>query len=172
MSNKKTRNKTRASVQNSKGDNAANNEMNDKENYARYLDSIDNTISASEQLIESRTFEIASGGLILSLTILSILKDSGSFPTWGIIPSSIIWTTFTLSIILHYWSQFKAKQAAEKNRVKVTEKLKDGCKYNSDELCKDQYDLEKPVRILNKVVAYLLVFGIFLLISFTIICFS
>ena len=55
--------------------------MNDKENYGRYLDSIDNTISASEQLIESRTFEIASGGLILSLTILSILKDSDSFPT-------------------------------------------------------------------------------------------
>ena len=37
------------------------------------LDRIDATINASEDLIESRTFEIAAGSLVLSLTILSLL---------------------------------------------------------------------------------------------------
>lgn len=40
----------------------SNNKFNEQ------LDRLDATIDASEDLIESRTFEIAAGGLVLSLT--------------------------------------------------------------------------------------------------------
>lgn len=135
------------------------------------LDRIDATISASEDLIESRTFEIAAGSLVLSLTILSLLRDSEHFPDWGIYPTITIWVIFTISILLHYWSQFAAKKAALRISEAIREKIRLSEKYDDRELNYLQYQEFRLVNMLNAVTPWLLTIGIILLIAFTCYCF-
>lgn len=135
------------------------------------LDRIDATISASEDLIESRTFEIAAGSLVLSLTILSLLRDSEHFPDWGMYPTTTIWVIFTISILLHYWSQFAARKAALRISETIREKMKLSAKYDDCEL-NDLQDQEfRLVNKLNAITPRLLTIGIILLIAFTCYCF-
>lgn len=135
------------------------------------LDRIDSTIDASEDLIESRTFEIASGGLIVSLTILSLLRDSEHFPDWGMTPTIVIWGIFTLCILLHYASQFLAKHSSEQMSKIIIKKMNNGEKYNHEELNEMQYKKHVYVRILNTLTPILLVIGVISLIVFTSYCF-
>ena len=135
------------------------------------LDRIDATISASEDLIESRTFEIAAGSLVLSLTILSLLRDSEHFPDWGMYPTTTIWVIFTISILLHYWSQFAARKAALRISETIREKMKLSAKYDDCEL-NDLQDQEfRLVNKLNATTPWLLTIGIIMLIAFTCYCF-
>ena len=135
------------------------------------LDRIDATISASEDLIESRTFEIAAGSLVLSLTILSFLRDSEHFPDWGMYPTITIWGIFTMSILLHYWSQFAARKAALRISETIHEKMKLSAKYDDCELNDLQVQEFRLVNKLNAITPWLLTIGIILLIAFTCYCF-
>ena len=143
----------------------------DYEKFNEQLDRLDETIGASEDLIESRTFEIAAGGLTISLTILSLLRDTEYFPENGMILTCIIWGIFTLSILLHYFSQFAAKRSSEKVSAIIHKKIKNREKYDSDELNMIQNQKIRIVCILNKITPFLLSLGIILLISFTCYCF-
>ena len=135
------------------------------------LDRIDATISASEDLIESRTFEIAAGSLVLSLTILSLLRDYEYYPDWGIYPTITIWVIFTISILLHYWSQFAARKAALRTSEAIREKMRRSEKYDDCELNYLQNQEFSLVNKLNAVTPWLLTIGIILLIAFTCYCF-
>ena len=143
----------------------------DYEKFNEQLDRLDETIGASEDLIESRTFEIAAGGLTISLTILSLLRDTEYFPENGMILTCIIWGIFTLSILLHYFSQFAAKRSSEEVSAIIHKKIKNREKYDSDELNMIQNQKIRIVSILNKITPFLLSLGIILLISFTCYCF-
>ena len=68
-----TKHEIKVIIEKAKEDEASNN--NDFKGFNDQLDRLDTTIEASENLIESRTFEIASGGLIASLTILSLFLN-------------------------------------------------------------------------------------------------
>lgn len=151
-------------------DDAANSNP-DFKGFNDQLDRIDATIEASENLIESRTFEIASGGLIVSLTILSLLRDSHHFPEWGMYPTMAIWGIFTLCILAHYWSQFASKRSSERMSRIILKKMKNGEKYDPDELNEKQYEELWFVRILNKITPILLVIGVISLVVFTSYCF-
>lgn len=143
----------------------------DYEKFNEQLDRLDETIGASEDLIESRTFEIAAGGLTVSLTILSLLRDTEYFPENGMILTCIIWGIFTLSILLHYYSQFASKRSSEKMSAIIHKKIQNREKYDCDELNKTQNQKIRIVKILNIITPFLLSIGIILLIGFTCYCF-
>jgi len=143
----------------------------DYNKFNEQLDRIDATISASEDLIESRTFEMAAGSLVLSLTILSLLRESECFPSWGMYPTSIIWAIFTISILLHYWSQFMARKAAIRISETIRKKMKLAEKYDDEELNYLQDQEFRLVNIFNAIIPRLLTIGIVLLIAFTCYCF-
>lgn len=164
-----TKHEIKVIIEKAKVDEASNN--NDFKGFNDQLDRLDTTIEASENLIESRTFEIASGGLIASLTILSLLRDSHHFPEWGMYPTIAIWGIFTLSILVHYWSQFAAKRASERMSGIIMKKMKNGEKYDPDELNEKQDGELWFVRILNRITPILLVIGVISLIVFTSYCF-
>ena len=114
---------------------------------------------------------MAAGSLVLSLTILSLLRESECFPSWGMYPTSIIWAIFTISILLHYWSQFAARKAALRISETIREKMKLSAKYDDCEL-NDLQDQEfRLVNKLNAITPWLLTIGIILLIAFTCYCF-
>ncbi|MBQ2243642.1 MAG: hypothetical protein II318_05440 [Bacteroidales bacterium] len=143
----------------------------DYKKFNEHLDRIDATINASENVIESRTYEIGAGGLVVSLTILSLLRDTEHFPECGMIHTAIIWGLFTLCIILHYLSQFASKCAAEKMSKIIILKIVSNEKYNDDEINKIQREKFLIVRIFNKITPIILIIGIVWLISFTYYCF-
>ena len=109
-------------------------ENQDYKMFNEHLDRMDTTINDSEKLIESRTYEIGAGGLVLSITILSLLRDTEHFPAWGMIPTTIIWGLFTLCIILHYWSHFISKHSAEKMSEFIHQKIQQNERYDDNEL--------------------------------------
>ena len=154
-----------------KEDDDASNRNPDNKGFNDQLDRIDSTIEASEDLIESRTFEIASGGLIVSLTILSLLRDSDHFPDGGMIPTIVIWSIFTLCILLLYASQFLAKHSSEQMSEIIIKKMTNGEKYDHEELNEMQYKKHIYVRILNTLTPILLIIGVISLIVFTSYCF-
>lgn len=164
-----TKHEIKVIIEKAKEDDASND--NDFKGFNDQLDRIDTTIEASENLIENRTFEIASGGLIVSLTILSLLRDSHHFPEWGMYPTIAIWGIFTLSILAHYWSQFASKQSSERMSSIILMKMRNGDKFDPDELNKKQEEELWFVRILNKITPILLVIGVISLIVFTSYCF-
>lgn len=164
-----TKHEIKVIIEKTKEDDTSNND--DFKGFNDQLDRIDTTIESSENLIESRTFEIASGGLIVSLTLLSLLRDSHHFPEWGMYPTIIIWGLFTGCILLHYWSQFAAKRAAERMSGIILKKMKEGEKYDPDVLNEKQNEELWFVQILNKLTPILLVMGVISLIVFTSYCF-
>ena len=146
-------------------------ENQDYKMFNEHLDRMDTTINDSEKLIESRTYEIGAGGLVLSITILSLLRDTEHFPVWGMIPTTIIWGLFTLCIILHYWSQFISKHSAEKISEIIHQKIQQNERYDDKELNAIQEEKFKKVNILNKIIPIILIFGIIALMTFTTYCF-
>ena len=146
-------------------------ENQDYNMFNEHLDRIDATINDSEKLIESRTYERGAGALVVSLTILSLLRDTEHFPEWGMIPTAIIWCLFTLCIILHYWSQFISKHSAEKMSEIIHLKIRQNEKYDDMELNTIQKKIFKKVSILNKIIPRILILGIIALMAFTIYCF-
>ena len=139
--------------------------------FNEHLDRMDATINDSEKLIESRTYEIGAGSLVVSLTVLSLLRDTEHFPAWGMIPTAIIWCLFTLCIILHYWSQFISKHSAEKMSEIIHQKIRQNEKYDDEKLNTIQKRIFKTVSIINKIIPRMLIFGIIVLMAFTIYCF-
>lgn len=146
-------------------------ENQDYKMFNEHLDRMDTTINGSEKLIESRTYEIGAGGLVLSITILSLLRDTEHFPAWGMIPTTIIWGLFTLCIILHYWSQFISKHSAEKISEIIHQKIQQNERYDDKELNAIQEEKFKKVNILNKIIPIILIFCIIALMTFTTYCF-
>lgn len=145
-------------------------ENQDYKKFNEHLDRIDTTINASEKLIESRTYEIGAGGLVVSLTILSFLRDTENFPECGMIHTAIIWGLFTLCIILHYLSQFISKQSGKKISEIILKKMTCNEKYDDVELNKMQREKFLIVRIFNTITPIVLIIGIIWLISFTYYC--
>jgi hypothetical protein len=135
------------------------------------LDRLDATIDASEDLIESRTFEIAAGGLVLSLTILSLLRDTKHFPDWGMYPTAVIWAIFTIGILLNYGSQFVSKNSAIRVSKIIHTKMNRSEVYDEVQLNDMQEKEFKWVKLMNHITNWLLVLGTLLLISFTCYCF-
>ena len=135
------------------------------------LDRLDATIDASEDLIESRTFEIAAGGLVLSLTILSLLRDTKHFHDWGMYPTAVIWAIFTIGILLNYGSQFVSKNSAIRVSKIIHTKMNRSEVYDEVQLNDMQEKEFKSVKLINHITTWLLVLGILLLISFTCYCF-
>ncbi len=146
-------------------------ENQDYKMFNEHLDRTDATINDSEKLIESRTYEIGAGALVVSLTILSLLRDTEHFPAWGMIPTAVIWCLFTLCIILHYWSQFISKHSAEKMSEIIHQKIRQNEKYDDEELNTIQKKIFKTVSIINKIIPIMLILGIIALMAFTIYCF-
>ncbi len=128
------------------------------------------TVDESATMIENRTFEIASGGLVLSLTVLSFLSSKNKLPVGWEWISVLILSLFTISILLHYLSHFVSKHNAELLRDHVGNQIRSGANYNERNLNNVRIKQESFLRILNIVVPIILVASVIVLIVFTSFC--
>ena len=130
------------------------------------------TVDESSTLIENRTYEIASGGLALSLTVLSYLDTKGRVPEgWRWMPI-VIWICFTICIILHYWSHFVSRRSAERTRDKIGKMIREAENYDAERINSVAYKEERYLRIINILTPTFLMLGVIGLISFTSVCIS
>lgn len=81
--------------------------MKSYEEYKAYYALLQQHISDSEDYIEKRTFAIASGGLTLSITILSLLENPQL-----LLLLCIVWGCFTFCLLINLLSHCVAKRQA------------------------------------------------------------
>lgn len=79
--------------------------MESYEEYKAYYALLQQHISDSEDYIEKRTFAIASGGLTLSITILSLLENPQL-----LLLLCIVWGCFTFCLLINLLSHCVAKR--------------------------------------------------------------
>lgn len=128
------------------------------------------TVDESSTMIEDRTFEIASGGLVLSLTVLSFLDTHHRLPEgWGWM-SVVIWIAFTLCILFHFWSHYVSKHSAERTRDRIGEMMRKGEKYDSQKIDDIANTESHLLRVINYLIPLFLILGIIGLVAFTSVC--
>ncbi len=145
----------------------------DMSNYDRLKEdykSKQDTVDESSTMIENRTFEIASGGLVLSLTVLSFLDTHNRLPDGWSWMSIVIWSFFTLCIILHYWSHYASKRSAERTRDQIGKMISQGEEYNAQRINEVAYKDGKCLRVINFLTPLFLMLGVVGLVVFTSVC--
>lgn len=128
------------------------------------------TVDESSTMIENRTFEISSGGLVLSLTVLSFLDTHNRLPEGWSWMSIAIWICFTICIILHYWSHYVSKRSAERTRDKIGLMIREDAKYDAEKINGIANKEERSLRVINILTPLFLMLGVIGLITFTSIC--
>lgn len=128
------------------------------------------TVDESSTMIENRTFEIASGGLVLSLTVLSFLDTHNRLPEGWRWMSVAIWTAFTLCILFHFWSHYVARHSAERTRDQIGEMMRKGEKYDAQRIDDIANKESRLLRFINFLTPLCLMLGIIGLVAFTSVC--
>ncbi len=134
------------------------------------FDSLQKTIDDGNTIIENRHFEISAGGLVLSLTILSLLSSLNKLPSNYEWVSILIWSFFTISILLHYFSQFISVCSARKLQNNVAEMIRKNQKYDDIELGLKYNEAQKGLRVVNVLTFVFMLLGILGLTVYTGVC--
>lgn len=140
---------------------------NDLNNYAQEYDRLEAIRSSSEDLREERTFDIASGGLVLSVGIFTYLTANGKvLPCkWMIIATMI---SFGMAIVLNYLSHYASVKMAEKCINTVNDNQDKDVPYNSKRLQARYSKYSLPVDIMNCIVLACTLLGIVLIVVYAI----
>lgn len=134
------------------------------------IDKLLQTIHDGQSIIESRNYEIAAGGLALSLTVLSLSYSLGKLPVgseWAVVS---IWGVFTLCILIHYISQHLSVRILSKLRDNIADLIHNRAEYNEDAIASMYRDESRILRAANKLNAVLLVIGILALTFYASYC--
>ena len=126
--------------------------------YDKEYDRLENIRSASEDLREERTFDIASGGLALSIGIFVYLtaNEKPLQCKWIII---LVMICFGLAIVLNYISHYESVRVMERN-IGTVDKWKGKREYDAKKLQK-RYDKRSCfLSLLNWVVFALTIIGV------------
>lgn len=130
----------------------------DIEYYEKEYDRLESIRSASEDLREERTFDIASGGLALSIGIFVYLtaNEKPLQCKWIII---LVMICFGLAIVLNYISHYESVRVMERN-IGTVDKWKGKREYDAKKLQK-RYDKRSCfLSLLNWVVFALTIIGV------------
>ena len=139
-----------------------------KENQDKFneeFDRIDAIRSASEDLREQRTFDIAVGGLTVSIGIFTYLvTHSEKIPSrWMIIA---IMACFGLAVVLNYYSHILSTRSMEKILKRINEHRKKGDTFNAAKLQEEETDICKFGTVLNWVVSTLILAGVVMIVIY------
>ena len=128
------------------------------------------TVDESATMIENRTFEIASGGLVLSMTVVSFFSSKEKLPIGWEWMSIVIISIFSFCILLHYWSHYISKHNAEVLRDRIGNQIRSGEPYDEQRLNDERSKQECFLQILNIIIPIVLIIGVISLIIFTSFC--
>lgn len=118
--------------------------MESYEEYKAYYAIIQQHISDSEDYIEKRTFAIASGGLTLSITILSLLENPKL-----LVLLCVSWGCFVICLLANLISHFVAKEQANAMLDELDKQIIQNIEYNSESIRKIEKDKNRSINILN-----------------------
>ena len=140
----------------------------DTEYYDKEFNRLESIRSASEDLKEERTFDIASGGLALSIGIFTYLSANGKpLPCkWMII---LVMALFGVAIVVNYLSHHVSTRAMERNIELVNDRISNKIPYNHLELEEAYVRPNKKISIMNKIVFTLTFVGVVLVVVYGII---
>lgn len=137
----------------------------DIEYYEKEYDRLESIRSASEDLREERTFDIASGGLALSIGIFVYLSANGKeLPCKWIIVA--VMACFGLAIMINYISHYKSVRVMEKNAVVIDQMKRDGREYEADAIGVFYKKNSKSLDVMNCVVFALTLIGVCLVVIY------
>ncbi len=139
-----------------------------KENQDKFneeFDRIDAIRSASEDLREQRTFDIAVGGLTVSIGIFTYLVTHvEKIPSrWMIIA---IMACFGLAVVLNYYSHILSTRSMEKILKRINQHKKDGDTFNAKELQEEENECCKFGSFLNWIVSSLILVGVVMIVIY------
>ena len=140
----------------------------DTEYYDKEFNRLESIRSASEDLKEERTFDIASGGLALSIGIFTYLSANGKpLPCkWMII---LVMALFGVAIVVNYLSHHVSTRAMERNIELVNDRITKKIPYNHIEL-KEAYNRpNKRISIMNKFVFTFTLIGVVMVVLYGIL---
>ncbi len=130
----------------------------DIEYYEKEYDRLESIRSASEDLREERTFDIASGGLALSIGIFVYLTANEK-PLQCKCIIILVMICFGLAIVLNYISHYESVRVMERN-IGTVDKWKGKREYDAKKLQK-RYDKRSCfLSLLNWVVFALTIIGV------------
>jgi len=137
----------------------------DKQQYDAEFDRIDAIRSASEDLREQRTFDIAVGGLTVSIGIFTYLvTHAEKIPSrWMIIA---IMACFGLAVVLNYYSHILSTRCMEKILKRINEHKKERDTFNAAKLQEEEAEICKFGTALNWVVSALILAGVVLIVIY------
>ncbi len=139
----------------------------DNEYYDREFNRLEDIRSESETLKENRTFDIASGGLALSIGIFTYLSTNDRLEHKWIIISSMI--CLCLAIIVNYLSHYVSIGAMERN-IDIVNALKTfRVPYNNDFLGMLYVTPRNTISFLNGIVLFLTIIGVVLIALYSIL---
>ena len=135
----------------------------DKEKFNEEFDRIGKLRDESETLREQRTFDIASGGLTVSIGIFTYLATHlEKVPSvWMIIA---IMACFGLALLLNYFSHMLSVKCMEEIQKWIN--AHDKKKYDAAEIQKKEDEICKYGPILNWIVTALIIVGIVMIVIY------
>ena len=138
---------------------------NNEQKFDAEFDRIDAIRSASEDLREQRTFDIAVGGLTVSIGIFTYLvTHAEKIPSrWMIIA---IMACFGLAVVLNYYSHILSTRSMEKILRRINAHKKNGDIFNARDLQKEENDICRFGTVLNWVVSALILAGVVLIVIY------
>lgn len=129
--------------------------MESFEEYKAYYAIVQQHISDCEDYIEKRTFAIASGGLTLSITILSLLENPKLLALL-----CVGWGGFVVCLLVNLHSHFVAKKHANAMLDEIDKKIKQNIEYDSESIRDIEKDKNKSITILNKCATVSILIGV------------
>ena len=137
----------------------------DIEYYEKEYDRLESIRSASEDLREERTFDIASGGLALSIGIFVYLtaNEKPLQCKWIII---LVMICFGLAIVLNYISHYESVRVMNKNQNAINEMKSNDREYDSNVLGDVYKKNERLLDVMNRLVFALTIIGVCLIVVY------
>lgn len=133
--------------------------------YDKEYDRLESIRSASEDLREERTFDIASGGLALSIGIFAYLSaNEKELPCEWIIVAVMV--CFGLAIVINYISHYKSVRVMEKNVEVINTMKRDNQKYDADAIDATYRKNSKLLKVMNCLVFALTLTGVCLVVIY------
>lgn len=137
----------------------------DLEYYDKEYDRLESIRSASEDLREERTFDIASGGLALSIGIFAYLSaNKKELPCEWIIVAVMI--CFGLAIMINYISHYISVRVMEKNVDAINKMKGDDREYDADAIDATYRNNSKLLEVMNCLVFALTLTGVCLVVIY------
>ena len=137
----------------------------DIEYYEKEYDRLESIRSASEDLREERTFDIASGGLALSIGIFVYLtaNEKPLQCKWIII---LVMICFGLAIVLNYISHYESVRVMNKNQNAINEMKSNDREYDSNVLGDVYKKNGRLLDVMNRLVFALTIIGVCLIVVY------